>query len=396
MKTLKSQTYQRRTLLYFGASCLMFLVAKQVWALKNAEPTLGTIELHSHLFMDHAMRPLMRGNFWSSLPTKSVETIWNAQADLATLNKSNNQIVVISLYAHRLFDWDMRATIRKQIQEVQKLRQLDPSWVLAKSSQEARTALTQGHKILILSLEGASGILERTADLDEFITQDGIKIVTPLHLTDDEIGGVALLNGIHALASPWAFLWSPRRPLPRTNPRGLTVEGMNLIRSLIGRGVWIDLAHASDAATDDILTISKQPLLYTHTVLRQTPSFNVERGLRPEYLTAIRNKGGFIGLMPARDYLGGGIEAWTKQFESISNAIGEYGASSIGLGSDTNGGIIHLPTEKNFNGYITIDDTKNLWERARQLSVTVPPTTNASIEHFLNLWNTAESSASNP
>ena len=48
---------------------------------------------------------------------------------------------------------------------------------------------------MILALEGASGIIETDEDLAEFVDRDGIRIVTLIHLTDDEFGGAAFLKG---------------------------------------------------------------------------------------------------------------------------------------------------------------------------------------------------------
>ena len=113
--------------------------------------------------------------------------------------------------------------------------------------------------------------------------------MTLLHLTDDELGGVAFLPGLKILSSPFAWLTQLFHPRfqgdIRVNAHGLSEEGATLTRKLIARGVWIDLAHASDASQKKLIPVlaeAGQPLLYSHTALRKY--LGAERGISDSQL----------------------------------------------------------------------------------------------------------------
>src|SRR6185437_2718268 len=111
------------------------------------------------------------------------------------LARSGLGIVVATLYAHPLFTYtvgkSLRDSIRAQIKLARKFVLGRPDWVIATEPDHASEALASGKHVMILALEGASGILESEQDFHEFIDEGGIRIVGPLHLTDDEFGGVA-------------------------------------------------------------------------------------------------------------------------------------------------------------------------------------------------------------
>src|SRR5207244_2903484 len=108
--------------------------------------------------------------------------------------------------ANPILTFSLRDSVRRQVRLAERFVREHPSWIIARSAAQAREALLSGKRVMILSLEGASGILESENDLREFVDQDGIRIVNLLHLTDDAFGGVAFLPGLHALMSPWAWL----------------------------------------------------------------------------------------------------------------------------------------------------------------------------------------------
>src|SRR5690606_26901719 len=134
-----------------------------------------------------------------------------------TLRESGIRILVAALYAHPLMTWDLRDSIRRQIAQAERFVKENPEWVLVRDAIETRKVLAEGKRALILSLEGAAGILESEKDLHEFIDERGIRIVTLLHLIDDHFGGAAFLRGAAILANPWAALREGYRRLGRSS-----------------------------------------------------------------------------------------------------------------------------------------------------------------------------------
>lgn len=389
----------------------------------------STVELHAHLFMNEGLTWLFRGDFFEELKASHWKDRLSTQTNPQELDQSGNALVVATLYAHPLTTWDMRDSIRRQIAQAERLVSEHPNWVLARDPQTAGRAIADGKKVLVLALEGAAGILETEADFREFIDQRGIAIVTPLHLMDDAFGGVAFLDGIRAWASPIAYarnLWSRLSADPNDpryhcegvpiNDQGLSARGHELIEKLLERKVWIDLSHASDQATREILPMLKkrgQPPLYTHTVLRRY--HRAERGLPDWVLPELRRESGIVGLMPSLMMLAGtppesndcafacqksssagattcesGLPSLSRQYREL---VQEIGPASVAFGSDWQGGVDHLPPTcesgtslDEGTGFWKISQTSEVWDLLRRLGQRLPEPRNLMVQRFLGAW----------
>ena len=197
-------------------------------------------------------------------------------------------------------------------------------------------------------------MLETDADLEEFIDQRGIQIVTLLHLVDDANGGAALLPKLHALLSPWALLVenSQRVDGLRVNGKGLTEKGRRLAQKLMQHGVWIDLTHASDSSARELIAMEESrglPAHFTHTTLRRY--LEADRGIADWELAAVARSGGVVGLLPSEGGCSpapsldatacrgagcplpcaGGIQALARQYTLLATRVP---AEAIALGSD--------------------------------------------------------------
>ena len=185
---------------------------------------------------------------------------------------------------------------------------------------------------MILALEGASGILETEEDLHEFIDEGGIRIVTPLHLSDDEFGGVAFLRGTHVLANPISWLIQFLNPKyvdgVRVNTNGLTSDGRTLILKLHG-ATRLDRSGSClgplGKGNHRELEASHLPLLYTHAMLAE--NFTAPNAGSPEEeLSRIARSGGIVGLMPSEEMLAGAPRSAACP-SALSALATEYGES---------------------------------------------------------------------
>ena len=235
-----------------------------------------SLDLHSHLFMEDGLGWLFRGSFDEPHLADSWDDRLSSKVDAQALDRSGIGLVVVALFAHPLYVADMRASIRAQIARAKRFVARHPRWAIAKSPTQARRLLESGRRVLVFSLEGASGILESEEDLREFVDHEGIRIVTELHLVDDAFGGVAMLDGFQYVANPLGVVDQLLDPHHddhglQVNRRGLSPLGRRLAVELIARGVWIDLTHASDASLTDLVPMLERaghPLLLTHAQLR--------------------------------------------------------------------------------------------------------------------------------
>ncbi len=350
------------------------------------------------------------GGFEGPLQATSWKNRFSSQANPDSLEKSRIRVLVACLYAHPFLTLSLRDSIRRQLEQAERFVASRPGWIIARDAAQARVALASGKKVIVLSLELADGVLETEDDLKEFIDRRGIRIVNLLHLTDDDYGGVAFMAGWRAIFSPGAFLSQLFRNTTedgiRLNPRGLTEEGRKMADSLARRGVWLDLTHASDASQRQLLALQEElghPPLYTHTVLRG--HYRAERALADWQVAAVRERKGYVGLMPAQDMLqgtpghceegchspcDGGLHALARHYSELATSIDP---DSIALGSDTNGGVEHLPptcktgTVLDREGFWNIGQTAEVWRALRAVGAPVPASLAGSVDRFVDAWS---------
>jgi len=373
-----------------------------------------SVDLHAHLFMKQGMGWLFRGSFDGPIAATSWRNRLSSKVNRAALDASGNGIVVVSLFAHPLEGLDVRASIRRQVALTEQLAASHPGWALARDAGQARRLIAAGKKVLVLSLEGAAGVLESEEDLAEFIDELGIRIVTPLHLVDDRYGGSARLNGYQLFGNPLALadqLLDPtcgEHDVP-INPRGLSSAGRQLVLDLIKRGVWIDLAHASDVALAqlwELIEAAGQPPLFTHTTMRRYRA--TERALSDSMLRKLGAAGGIVGLLPSEDAFetirvakrfcpegcsqeacGRGVSAFAQMYTDV---VAVLGPAAVMLGADFNGGMRHLAPSCSTGssldkpaGLLHMGQIGELWAATRRLGAPVPAL-RQQLERFLQAW----------
>jgi membrane dipeptidase len=179
----------------------------------------------------------------------------------------------------------------------------------------------------------------------------------------------------------------------RINPTGLTDAGRAMARTLISHHVWLDLSHASDASSAELIALAHtagQPILYTHTVLRRF--LRAERGITAEELQAVRETHGLVGVMPSEDMLAGtmsaasgteGFAAFLAQAREIGLVVGKDG---VVLGTDYNGGVRHLPPAHGTGS--SLDEEQGFWMigQSEQLWRQLQSPADAAVERFLAGW----------
>lgn len=378
------------------------------------------IDLHSHPFMKHGIGPLFQGSFFSPTKSKSYKTLLKSNLNERTLIDSNIDILVVALYTHpilSLFNGGPRKAIDKQIDEAHEFIKRNTNWIIATNPTEASTALSQGKRILVLSLEGAEHVLEKIEDLNYFIDERGISIVTPIHLSDTHFGGAAYMRGFRKTFLNLSKLISPLRSEGvKINFKGMGKRGEWLLDELIKRQVWIDLTHGSDLYIAEAMKKIKaagQPYLFTHTALRKY--YKAERGLADWMIKEIKSHEGMVGLVPSEEMIldttapesicppgcldcNTGVRALVAQFLELSN---EIGVENVALGQDFNGGIPHLAPDSCRNdgridekaGYYLFSQDNELNSKAQQIGLAAQLFSEQSTKTFLRLWTKVRKSS---
>jgi membrane dipeptidase len=185
-----------------------------------------------------------------------------------------------------------------------------------------RRARAEGRLAVFLAVQGGNAF---DSPDDVRLVPDGTLLrVTLVHLTDSALG---------ATSSPLSL---------RRGRGGLTAEGRAMVEALNERRILVDLAHASRATFFGALDAHDRalPPVVTHTgVSGVRPSW---RNLDDDQIRAIADRGGVIGIMYHRGFLGRparrvGAEAIVRHLE---HAIAVGGEAVAALGSDWDGLIV--------------------------------------------------------
>jgi membrane dipeptidase len=238
------------------------------------------------------------------------------QADLPRLREAGLSAVVLSIATNPARRPGTRtATLLTNLEKLQRITSTSPS-----TSASDRPGLT-----VHLAVQGGNAF-DSPADV-RLVPEDSLLRVTLMHLTDSRLGATS-------------------SPLGRSRGRGrLTGEGRALVEALNEGRILVDLAHASRPTFFDALDALDAcapalPPVVTHTgVSGVHPSW---RNLDDEQIRAIARRGGVIGIMYHRGFLG--RPPWKVRAEAIVRhleyAIAVGGEDIAALGSDWDGMIV--------------------------------------------------------
>lgn len=162
----------------------------------------------------------------------------------------------------------------------------------------------------VLALEGAHPLEANLANLN-ILYAAGYRMMGLQHFFDNALGG-----SLHGQSKA-----------------GLTEFGKQVVTSAVDMGFIIDVAHSSPAVVDDVLSLSRKPVVVSHTGIHgicQTP-----RNIADAQMQRIAAVGGLIGIgfwdAAVCDISPDGIA------RAIGYAIELLGPEAVALGSDYDG-----------------------------------------------------------
>ncbi len=159
-------------------------------------------------------------------------------------------------------------------------------------------------------IEGAHPLEGDIEKLDALFEQ-GLRIAGLTHFFDNETGG-----SLHGVSGD-----------------GLSDFGRDVVRRADELGLIIDVAHASPAMVDEVLALTRRPVILSHGGVRGT--CNTARNLADEQMRRIAAAGGLVGIgywdAAVCDITPAGV------VRSIRHAIDLLGAEHVALGSDYDG-----------------------------------------------------------
>jgi membrane dipeptidase len=188
------------------------------------------------------------------------------------------------------------------------------AWAL--SGDAVRAAKRAGKIAALGGIEGGQA-LEGDVALVEAFARRGVRYLGLLHFSANAIGAPARGRG----ADP---------------DRGLTPFGVDVVREAERVGMIVDLAHINRRGFFDALAAGERPPMVSHTgVLGVHEHW---RNIDDEQIRAVADRGGCIGVIFARRYLGGA--SLDAVVDHLMHVIAIAGEDVPALGSDFDGFVV--------------------------------------------------------
>ncbi|MCX6149108.1 MAG: membrane dipeptidase [Ignavibacteriales bacterium] len=187
----------------------------------------------------------------------------------------------------------------------------------AKNSSEIKQAMVNKKLAGILAIEGGN-IIENDLEKLKTLYSKGIRYLT-----------ITWNNSTN---------WAVSAKDAQSATKGLTEFGKSVIRMMDSLGIIIDVSHTGKKTIDDILIITKNPIIASHSGV-----WNLNhhyRNLTDNQIINIAKSGGIIGVVFYTSFLSKfrsvNIDTVIKHIDYIKNLVG---VDYISLGSDFDGGI---------------------------------------------------------
>jgi len=327
-----------------------------------------------------------------------------------------------------------RALILEQFEYVEAFVAENPErYALARTPQQARQILETTDKMVVIhSIEGGRLLLTQPDDA-QFWADQGVALVTLIHLQDDEFGGAAINPDFIGKLINRAGVKKRRRD----QDRGLTGRGEEAMVELDAAGILVDLTHMSPQAVGESLVLMEAhdiPPVVTHGKLSSI--HDSERAFTDAQVSHIYRQGGVFNMVlsglslqamdnrvpePA-DYCPGTLDGFQWHYDALQSILDanlesitgvadrslltedQKTALATGWASDWNGWVNHSqprhgpgacvqtlpedPLEIDTLGLAHPGLLPQHWQRLEEAGVSLDPMLR-SAERFLQLWERA-------
>ncbi len=356
----------------------------------------GRVDLHLHVTMDRAARPLFRGEPGRGpLSDSSGSRLFN-QVDVEGLEASGTWLALAAMWPPLSLrpNRDALGEALNQAVQLRRFVREQPAFGIALDPAQAGQVRRSGRIVLVPALEGGEGITEPD-DVDR-LWRAGVRAITLVHFADSEVGGAAAgqvaTNFFH-------------HQTHTHNPKGLSPLGQAAVRRMVELGIVVDLAHASDATAADALQIleaAQVPALVSHAGARELTAS--ERNLSDALALRVVKGGGMIGL-PLYDRQLSEVPEQARFAGMVSGTCDDVVAhwlhfthlvdpGAVTLGSDFNGYIVRPRAGGSCpRGLRRSDDLVDLYAGLQKQGVP-EAALDGAYERFLALWQVVDAHAS--
>lgn len=154
--------------------------------------------------------------------------------------------------------------------------------VLASSVADIRAAKKAGKIAVLMGIEGGHAIEDSLAVLRE-MSRAGVRYMTLTHT-----------NTNHWADSSGPFYEPDFDPRKSAIHGGLSSFGREVVKEMNRIGMIVDVSHVSDDTVDDVLAVSRAPVMASHSSCRAIA--NMPRNLTDDQIKRIAARGGMINI----------------------------------------------------------------------------------------------------
>jgi membrane dipeptidase len=194
---------------------------------------------------------------------------------------------------------------------------------IVKNYNEITETIKKGKIAALISVEGGEP-LEGKIETLRTIYRLGVRSLTLTHFPRNQLGdGSGAASGSH-----------------------LTEFGKEVVQEMNKLGMIIDISHLNEAGFWDVIELTKEPILATHSNCKALCSHH--RNLTDEQIKAVSDTGGVLNLSFCGSFLKNGIDFGDKAsleelqvddwLDHLDHAVNLVGSEYVGIGSDLDGG----------------------------------------------------------
>lgn len=186
--------------------------------------------------------------------------------------------------------------------------------IIAHSSKDIRKAKSEGKLAAIITVEN-SDATERSLNILNMLHRLGVRSIG---LTHDPIS------------------WAAAGNAETESGGGLTDYGKALVKEMNQLGMLVDVSHISERGFWDLIETAERPFIASHSNCRSL--CNHPRNLTDDQISAIGETGGSIGITFVPKFIDSVNPTFDRLIDHIDHAVQRAGPSSVGIGSDFDGG----------------------------------------------------------
>lgn len=186
-------------------------------------------------------------------------------------------------------------------------------FAICKTSEEIKRARKENKVALIITMEGVEPLGDDLKLLRVFF-ELGLRMVGLTHARRNAAGA----GGIFAASG------SPRD--------GLTAFGRDVVQECERLGIIIDLAHINPKGFEEIVELTRKPLIVSHTNARKF--YDIERNVSDEQIKMIGERGGVVGVNAILVSSNRNDSTIDRYIDHIEHVISLIGIDGVGIGFD--------------------------------------------------------------